>query len=216
MSQFQLDGAMLRELAKRVPVGGSIKIKHNKRLDGTNCSVGKSPAMSVTRSTTGWRYYCHRCTLSGYVNELTNGPEATADKIKALRAEKDTTPYNAVERISIPPDSVCILTEGNVPWDAKKWLYDAMLTEDMMKRYKISWSSGYNRVIIPCYQQGNGSLIGWVGREVLCKTKEERTANGISKYITQKKKGISRPKSKSTISAKAYANMKAGFPKKKK
>ena len=27
---------------------------------------------------------------------------------------------------------------------------------------------------------------------------------------------ISRPKSKSTISAKAYANMKAGFPKKKK
>ena len=32
----------------------------------------------------------------------------------------------------------------------------------------------------------------------------------------RKKKGISRPKSKSTISAKAYSNMKAGFPKKKK
>ena len=32
----------------------------------------------------------------------------------------------------------------------------------------------------------------------------------------RKKKGISRPKSKSTISPKAYANMKAGFPKKKK
>ena len=31
----------------------------------------------------------------------------------------------------------------------------------------------------------------------------------------RKKKGISRPKSKSTISAKAYSNMKAGFPKKK-
>ena len=28
--------------------------------------------------------------------------------------------------------------------------------------------------------------------------------------------GISRPKSKSTITKKAYANMKAGFPKKKK
>lgn len=28
--------------------------------------------------------------------------------------------------------------------------------------------------------------------------------------------GTSRPKSKSTISAKAYSNMKAGFPKKKK
>ena len=29
----------------------------------------------------------------------------------------------------------------------------------------------------------------------------------------RKKKGISRPKSKSTISPKAYANMKAGFKK---
>tara|TARA_R110002126_G_scaffold217661_1_gene363465 strand:- start:17 stop:253 length:237 start_codon:yes stop_codon:yes gene_type:complete len=32
----------------------------------------------------------------------------------------------------------------------------------------------------------------------------------------RKKQGISRPKSKSTISPKAYANMKAGFPKGKK
>ena len=31
----------------------------------------------------------------------------------------------------------------------------------------------------------------------------------------RKKKGISRPKSKSTISDKAYADMKAGLPKKK-
>ena len=32
----------------------------------------------------------------------------------------------------------------------------------------------------------------------------------------RKKQGISRPKSKSTIDPKAYANMKAGFPKGKK
>ena len=32
----------------------------------------------------------------------------------------------------------------------------------------------------------------------------------------RKKTGTSRPKSRSTISKKAYANMKAGFPKKKK
>jgi hypothetical protein len=32
----------------------------------------------------------------------------------------------------------------------------------------------------------------------------------------RKKAGTSRPKSKSTITAKAYANMKAGFPKRKK
>ena len=32
----------------------------------------------------------------------------------------------------------------------------------------------------------------------------------------RKKAGTSRPKSKSTVSAKSYANMKTGFPKKKK
>ena len=32
----------------------------------------------------------------------------------------------------------------------------------------------------------------------------------------RKRLGISRPKSKSTVSAKSYANMKSGFPKKNK
>jgi len=40
---------------------------------------------------------------------------------------------------------------------------------------------------------------------------------GLWANINRRKKlGISRPKSQTTISKKAYANMKAGFPKKKK
>jgi len=40
---------------------------------------------------------------------------------------------------------------------------------------------------------------------------------GLWANINRRKKlGISRPKSESTISPKAYANMKAGFPKRKK
>ena len=39
---------------------------------------------------------------------------------------------------------------------------------------------------------------------------------GLYANINKRKKaGTSRPKSKSTITPKAYANMKAGFPKKK-
>ena len=39
----------------------------------------------------------------------------------------------------------------------------------------------------------------------------------LYRNINKKRRaGTSRPKSKSTISPKAYANMKAGFPKKKK
>ena len=41
-------------------------------------------------------------------------------------------------------------------------------------------------------------------------------SKGLYYNINKRKKaGTSRPKSKSTISAKAYANMKAGFPKSK-
>ena len=41
-------------------------------------------------------------------------------------------------------------------------------------------------------------------------------AKGLYANINaRKRKGISRPKSKSTITAKAYKNMQAGFPKKK-
>ena len=37
-----------------------------------------------------------------------------------------------------------------------------------------------------------------------------------AKMNKRRAEGTSRPKSKSTVTAKAYANMKAGFPKKKK
>ena len=40
---------------------------------------------------------------------------------------------------------------------------------------------------------------------------------GLYANINRRKRfGLSRPKSKSTITGKAYANMKAGFPKSKK
>ena len=49
------------------------------------------------------------------------------------------------------------------------------------------------------------------------KTKSGKMAKkGLYYNINKKKKsGTSKPKSKSTITSKAYANMKAGFPKKK-
>ena len=50
------------------------------------------------------------------------------------------------------------------------------------------------------------------------KTKSGNMAKKVLYYnINQKKKaGTSKPKSKSTVTAKAYKNMQAGFPKKKK
>jgi hypothetical protein len=55
-------------------------------------------------------------------------------------------------------------------------------------------------------------------KEMDGKLRGARTAKtGLWANINRRKKlGISRPKSESTISPKAYANMKEGFPKKKK
>ncbi len=47
--------------------------------------------------------------------------------------------------------------------------------------------------------------------------KQKEKIMSLYRNINKRKKaGTSRPKSKSTITKKAYANMKAGFPKKKK
>jgi hypothetical protein len=46
--------------------------------------------------------------------------------------------------------------------------------------------------------------------------KEGGTVGLYANMNARKKQGISRPKSKSTVTPEAYANMKAGFPKGKK
>jgi hypothetical protein len=47
--------------------------------------------------------------------------------------------------------------------------------------------------------------------------KQKEKIMSLYRNINKRKKaGTSRPKSKSTITKKAYANMKAGFPKKKR
>ena len=77
------------------------------------------------------------------------------------------------------------------------------------------------------YVQGGGAKVGDVKVKIPPYLKKGMVKMGFKKggsakpglwaNINRRKKlGISRPKSKSTISAKAYANMKAGFPKKKK
>jgi len=77
------------------------------------------------------------------------------------------------------------------------------------------------------YVQGGGAKVGEVKVKIPPYLKKGMVKMGFKKggsakpglwaNINRRKKlGISRSKSKSTISAKAYANMKAGFPKKKK
>jgi hypothetical protein len=76
------------------------------------------------------------------------------------------------------------------------------------------------------FVQGGGAKVGEVKVKIPPYLKKGMVKMGFKKggsaksglwaNINKRKKlGISRPKSKSTISAKAYANMKAGFPKKK-
>ena len=57
----------------------------------------------------------------------------------------------------------------------------------------------------------------WVTSRLLKKLKRNMASKGLYANINaRKKKGVSRSKKDSTISAESYRNMKAGFPKKKK
>ena len=62
--------------------------------------------------------------------------------------------------------------------------------------------------------KGKGSCKGGKGVK---KGYRQMAKQGLYANINKRKRaGTSRPKSKSTITPKAYANMKKGFPKKKK
>jgi hypothetical protein len=108
-------------------------------------------------------------------------------------------PINKVtENVTLPFDfePMTGLDHCPVPYEAYHWFWKYSLTNDDIMKYNCGWSERYKRVIVPLYEYadwGDGEkarkLVGWVGREIECKTKEERKEKGIVKYLTRAKKG---------------------------
>jgi len=162
------------------------------RMVHMECSEGKDACLSVIRKSDGWWFYCFRCQLKGFIGDGKKTPDEVALMMENMRKQKS---YETMDVVSLPKDLILMNNERfeDVPWAAYRWLWDAMVPPDEYMRYGVGWSPGMNRVIVPIKEyasdeRGNlyEKLIGWIGREVECKTKAERKEKGLAKYITKK------------------------------
>jgi hypothetical protein len=204
---FGIRKEILQAIDPSIKLGDTFRLIHEQQVDGSPCSLGKDAALAVTRQKDGWAYYCHRCHEQGFITDDKKSPievESMLDKLK-----KKPRAFNKQAEVELPHDfiplckdydaSVCDYQSGGpIPWAAYHWLWQYNIQEVEIDKFNVGWSEGYNRVIIPVYEYGgyDGSmarkLIGWVGREVHCDSKEERKAKKIAKYLTRKKKSQDR------------------------
>jgi hypothetical protein len=176
--------------------GDSFRMRHKKKNNGDTCtSPDKDPAMVVTRVENGWIYYCQRCHLQGKIHDNKLSPGQTRARMEAL---KNVKMNKVTERVDLPNDFIQMTdkSESNtVPWAAYHWLWQYNIVEEDFLKYRVGWSDAYSRVIIPIYEFAMlgdtvaEKLVGWVGREVKFKSKEERKKARVPKYLTRAKKG---------------------------
>jgi hypothetical protein len=192
----RLKEIILKAVEGRFLQGDSFRLRHDYKLDGDVCTKkGEPPAMTVTRVSNGWVFCCHRCHASGVIGDASMNPTQTRARMDALKS----IPINKiVENVTLPFDfePMTGLDHCPVPYTAYHWFWKYCLNNDEIVKFNCGWSERYNRVIIPLYEYadwGEGEyarkLVGWVGREVECESKEERKRKGIVKYLTRAKKG---------------------------
>jgi hypothetical protein len=168
------------------------EVGQTRRIVHQACSEGKSPALSVIRKSDGFWFYCFRCReLKGFAGDHHKSPAEVEQMLDNLRKQ---VPYEAQDVIYLPEDCVQMEDGRNdgIPNKAYRWVWDSMLDKPELLTYGFKWSPSYERVIIPIYEYAEVSnrvatkLIGWVGREVDCRNKEERKTKGVPKYLTRK------------------------------
>jgi hypothetical protein len=208
---FGIRKEILQAIDPDIKLGDSFRLVHEKKIDGAVCSLGKDAALSVTREKNGWVYYCHRCHEQGFIADDKKSPMEVKSMIEKLKGKKT---HKLLAHVELPYDFIPLCKDfntddvtlevcdwkagGPIPWSAYHWLWQYNIKERELWQFNIGWSEGYHRVIIPIYDYGSydgtteKKLVGWVGREVECESKEERKAKKIAKYLTRKSKATKR------------------------
>lgn len=167
-----------------------------RRIIHKECSEGKDAALSIIRKADGWWFYCFRCKeLKGFIGDHIKSPEEVKIMLENMKKE---VPYEYQDVVYLPADCIQMVDniEDGIPTKAYRWCWDHRIMKEEMEAYSFKWSPSYNRVIIPIYEYGlmkgdvanllAQKLIGWIGREVDYRKKEERDKAGIPKYLTKK------------------------------
>jgi len=171
------------------------RITHKKRKDGSNCSVGKQPAMVISKRHTHWFYYCFRCGMCGEIPFETNTPERTLKLIKANKTEQ----YKQKQKTMQLPEDFVELSNATGPAKAKTWLWSYGLDATIWKKHNIGWSDSYQRVIFPIYNTTNYAfnlsskkLVGWLARDVSFIQSNEKVLYKVPKYLLKTEPGKTR------------------------
>lgn len=186
----------IREAKDRLP-GAVLIVKHMLKQNRENCSVNKDAAMKIYRKQDGWYFHCFRCGYQGFVSDDYQSSEVLKDRWRRLQAKQT---FESIERVNLPDDTIPMLSgsQMEVPSEAWHWFWKYHIHGQAISKYGIGWSDSYQRVIIPCRRtavlEPSGSyaydLLGWIGREVYCKDKEERKQKRVAKYLTKKSSHI--------------------------
>ena len=177
------------QIGKPMCLGETVRIVHS------TCSTGKSPALSVRRTDTGWVWYCFRCSYAGFKSSSNLSPSEILSSCARLKNK----PTQAVEHVAVPSDFIPITedTRSSIYPDALGWLWKYHLSLETVKKFEVGWSPHYFRIIFPVYNTellqnitGAKSLIGWFGRDPIARSKEDRAKLTIPKWLIRKSKGL--------------------------
>lgn len=175
---------------RRWSIGETIRVMH------TGCSDHKDPALSITRTLEGWLYHCFRCqTCAGFISAEKCTPD---DILKQLEKLREIPEYDVVEAAQLPVDMIRLPPNDlhdHIPNAVYTWLWKFHVKLDVAYKYGLGWSPMYKRLVFPLYDtilttggDRGEKLLGWLGRDVISRTKEERRKLKCPKWLTQRSK----------------------------
>lgn len=124
-----------------------------KRFRHPSCSSGKSKALAIARTGSGWVWHCHRCDQHGFKPAANLSPK---DMMKWLKSKGEKA-QEYTKEVQLPEDFTF-----TIPTKGLAWLYGNGVSKEQMKQYHFGYSQYYDRVILPVYDKDK--LIYWEGR----------------------------------------------------
>lgn len=125
-----------------------------KRYRHPNCCEGKDRALVITRTPTGWDWFCHRCRKGGkkYLEGM------SPDQYRRWKAQ-EVKPIQTVRKVLLPLDFT-----RQIPVKGLAWLYRYGITDTNIEVYRFGFSKYYNRLIMPIFR--GPELLYWSGRNL--------------------------------------------------
>lgn len=114
----------------------------------------------VTRTTTGYKMWCHRCHSKRFVKSgVPSASTCLREAKRWLQPQPQCAQEYVAKQIKLPDDF-----QTEIPTAGQVWLATYGVTNEEIARYNFGYSPGLNRLIMPVYL--DGALVFWQGRDL--------------------------------------------------